>query len=71
MGEPIELTLPRASVDAPEVDDGSVASLFLPADTEMESKMYPYLLNHNEQVSRSVAPKVLPLGRMVGYEINR
>ena len=72
VGEPVELTLPRAAVDSPDVDeDGSVASLFLPANTDIESKMYPYLLNHNEQVSRSVAPKVLPLGRMVGYEINR
>jgi negative regulator of sigma E activity len=65
-----ELEVPRASAE-PQIDDSSVARLFVPAHSNMDAKMYPYLLNHNEQVSRSVAPKVLPLGRMVGYEINR
>ena len=67
---PTVLEVPRAAVQL-RTEDSSVAKLFVPANSNMQEKMYPYLRNHNEQVSRRVAPKVLPLGRMVGYEISR
>lgn len=69
-GTPTALDVPPAAALTP-TSDASVARLFVPANSNMQAKMYPYLLNHNEQVSRRVAPQVLPLGRMVGYEINR
>ncbi len=70
LGPRAEAEVPRLAAQ-PQADDAAVASLFVPAESRIEAKMYPYLRNHNEQVSRNIAPNVLPLGRMVGYEIQR
>jgi hypothetical protein len=64
------LALPHVAIEQGS-DETSMTSLFVPANAETEAKIHPYLRNHSEQASRSVAPKILPLGRMVSYEIQR